>query len=120
MDIKDREDINVDHKNLVRYDCRKINLRRATDTENSRNKNFSYMSSSGIVGVKQERSGKWLASITINSKPVRLGLFDTIEEAAETRFEAELKYYGEFRYDPDSYDTITDENLHLYETNAIA
>ena len=119
MDIKDREDINVDHKNLVRYDCRKINLRRATDVENNRNKDFSYMSSSGIVGVRQERN-KWLASITVDGKELRLGLFKTIEEASEARLEAELEYYGEFRYKPEEYDTITEENLHLYEINKIA
>ena len=119
MDIKDREDINVDHKNLVRYDCRKINLRKATDAENSKNKDYSYMSSTGIVGVRQERN-KWLVSVTVNHKELRLGLFNTIEEAAEARFEAELKYYGDFRYNPHDYDTITEENLHLYEMNIIA
>lgn len=120
MNIKDRENINVDHKNLVRYDCRKINLRRATDSENGLNKDYSYMSSTGVVGVRQEKSGKWSAHITIDSKDVRLGLFNTIEEAAEARFEAELEHYGEFRYNPDDYDTITEENLYLYEMNNIA
>lgn len=119
MDIKDREDINVDHKNLVRYDCRKINLRKATDSENARNKDYSYLSPSGITGVRKENS-KWLATIKTNTKLIRLGLFDTIEEAAEARLEAELQYFGEFRYNPEEYDTITEENLHLYELNKIA
>ena len=120
MDVADREDINVDHKNLVRYDCRKINLRRATDIENSRNRDYAYMSSSGVVGVRQEPSGKWCASITLNAKNVRLGLFDTIEEAAEARLEAEIEHYGEFRYNPEMHDTITEENLHLYQVKTIA
>ena len=120
MDIGDREDINVDHKNLVRYDCRKTNLRRATDVENSRNKDYSYMSTSGVIGVKQERSGKWCASITLDAKNVRLGLFNTIEEAAEARLEAEIEHYGEFRYNPEEHDTITEESLHLYQVKTIA
>ena len=114
MDVPDREDINVDHKNLVRYDCRKSNLRCATDSENAKNKDYSYMSSdTGIVGVKKENS-KYSAYISINGKSTRLGLFNTIEEAAEARFEAELEYYGEFRYNPDDKDIINEENLSQY------
>lgn len=119
MDIKDREDINVDHKNLVRYDCRKINLRKATDSENARNKDYSYLSSTGITGVRKEGK-KWLATIKTDKKNMRLGLFDTIEAAAEARIEAEIQYFGEFRYAPEEYDTITEINLHLYEMNNIA
>ena len=114
MDILDREDINVDHKNLVRYDCRKINLRKATDSENARNKDYSYMASdTGIIGVKKENS-KYLASISIDGKVVRLGLFNTIEEAAEARLEAELEYFGEFRYNLENKDIINEENLSQY------
>ena len=115
MDISDREDIDVDHKNLVRYDCRKINLRKATTSENSRNKDYSYMaSSSGIVGVKPENS-KWSAYITIKKEHIRLGLFDTIEEAAEARLEAEIKYYGEFRFNMDDKDIIDETNMNKYK-----
>lgn len=53
MGISDREDIEVDHKNLIRYDCRKSNLRKATTSQNARNKDFSYQSQTGVVGVKK-------------------------------------------------------------------
>lgn len=119
MDIEDREDINVDHKNLVRYDCRKINLRRATDSENGMNKNVLHLSSTGIVGVHKENN-KYSAYIKKDKVNIRLGLFDTIEEAAEVRLEAELQYFGEFRYNPEEYDIITEENLHLYQVKTIA
>lgn len=109
MDIKDREDINVDHKNLVRYDCRKSNLRKATYSQNGMNKDVSHLSSTGIVGVRQEKSGKYVATININNKTIRIGLFKTKEEAAEARAEAELKYFKEFRFNPNA-DKI-DESL---------
>jgi hypothetical protein len=114
MNIEDREDIDIDHKNLVRYDCRKTNLRRATTSENSRNKDYSYMASkTGIVGVKMENN-KYVAHISIDGKSVRLGLFDTIEEAAEARLEAELEYFGEFRYNLDDKDIINEDDLSQY------
>lgn len=113
LDIPDREDIEVDHKNLVRYDCRKINLRTATTSENARNKDVSYLSPTGITGVRKENN-KWLASIKYNKENIRIGLFDTIEEAASARLEAELKYFGEFHCCPEQYDII-DEQLILLQ-----
>lgn len=111
MNVDDRENINIDHKNLVRYDCRKSNLRRATDSENAINKDYSYMvSDTGIVGVIKEGK-KYCASIKIKGKLKRLGMFNTIEDAAQARLEAELEYYGEFRYNPDDKDIINEENL---------
>lgn len=113
LDIEDRENIDVDHKNLVRYDCRKINLRRATTSENSRNKDYSYMSSTGIIGVRKNNN-KYCASIKVDNKNINLGSFDTIEEAAEVRTEAEIKYFGEFRYDLSDKDIIDEENMEQY------
>ena len=110
MNIGDRENIEVDHKNLVRYDCRKINLRKATTSENSRNKDYSCLSPTGIVGVRKENS-KWLASIVVNRETIRIGLYKTIEDAAEARLEAEIKYFGEFRYNPTEKDFIDETAL---------
>lgn len=115
MDLDDREDINIDHKNLVRYDCRKINLRKATCSENACNKDYSYMcSDSGIVGVRKNNRGKWTAHITINGKDKCVGTFELIEEAAEARLNAEIKYYKEFRFNPDAYDSINEVNLYSH------
>jgi hypothetical protein len=113
MDIKDREDIEIDHKNLIRYDCRKTNLRRATSSQNAYNKDYSYMSSTGYVGVRKENN-KWLASIQIEGKTARLGLFNTIEEAIETRKNAELKLFQEFRYDMSNKNIIDEKNMDKY------
>lgn len=114
MNIGDREDINIDHKNLIRYDCRKINLRVATDVENSQNKDYSYMSSTGVAGVRKE-NGKWLASITANRENIRLGLFEKFDDAVNARKEAEIKLFGEFRFDLSNKDIIDEENLDKYK-----
>ena len=113
MDIEDREDINVDHKNLIRYDCRKCNLRRATDSQNSMNKDYSYMSQSGIPGIRKENN-KWVATITINKKSIRLGLFEKLNDAINARKSAEDKLFGEFKYDLSNKDIIDESNLDKY------
>lgn len=115
MDISDREDIEVDHKNLIRYDCRKTNLRKAITSENSRNKDFSYLSPTGVVGVKKENS-KWLASIKINKEILRLGLFENFDDAVKSRKEAEIKLFGEFRFDMSNKDIIDENNMDKYKT----
>lgn len=111
LDIEDREDINVDHKNLVRYDCRKCNLRRATDSENSRNKDYTYFKTeSGITGVRKS-GNKWTSYISVNNKTLNLGTFVKIEDAIEARKSAEVKYFGEFRFDMSNKDVINEVNL---------
>ena len=113
MDIDDREDINVDHKNLIRYDCRKSNLRRATDSENAMNKNYSYMSSTGVPGVRKQNN-KWIAMITKNNEGINLGLFDNFNDAVNARKTAEEKLFGEFRYNLSNKDIIDEFNMDKY------
>lgn len=115
MDIPDREDIEVDHKNLIRYDCRKCNLRRATTFENATNKDLSKYSPTGVTGVKKVRS-KWLASITCNGKTIRLGLFELFEDAVKARQSAETELFKEFKFDMSNKDVIDEENMDKYRT----
>lgn len=113
MDIADREDINVDHKNLIRYDCRKINLRKANDIENARNKDVSSCSKTGVVGVRKINENKYSASIKTKEKVINLGVFDTLEKAKEARLQAEIKYFGEFRFDLSDKDIIDETKILL-------
>ena len=113
MDIEDREEIEVDHKNLIRYDCRKVNLRKATRSENNRNKDVSIFSQIGVTGVRKENN-KWSASITVNKKDIRLGLFENVEDAINARHKAEIELFGEFRFDLSDKDIIDEENLDKY------
>ena len=62
----------------------------------------------------RKNNNKYCASIKVDNKNINLGSFDTIEEAAEVRTEAEVKYFGEFRYDLSDKDIIDEENMEQY------
>ena len=54
---------------------------------------------SGITGVywKKDRN-KWGARIVVNGKCIYLGYFANKEDAIKIRKEAEIKYFGEYRF----------------------
>lgn len=67
----------------------------ATPTEQSRNKRVQKSSKTGINGVHYEpERHKYRAVIYIANKRIDLGRYETIEQAAEERRKAELKYWG--------------------------
>ena len=86
----------VDNINGNKLDNRKENLIIVT------NSNFK-AGSSGVKGVTRQRikndgTQTWSAKIRANGKRITLGTFDSLEEAAKARKEAEIKYFGEYRY----------------------
>ncbi len=85
----------IDHINNDRADNRLVNLREATNIANSHNRKKSTRNTSGFTGVRRENS-KWQASIKINYKTVRIGLFNTPEEASAAYQEAKqrLHHFG--------------------------
>lgn len=88
----------IDHKDRNRLNNKKSNLRYASRIENSRNKGIQTNNTSGVVGVSwHKQHQKWYARITVNKKPIFLGLFDSIDEAKKCRIDAEHKYFGEYR-----------------------
>lgn len=87
------ENAEIDHTNHVRDDNRLCNLRFVTGSENSRNKSVSSKSTTGVTGVHFSKTRKkYVAQIKVNRKIMHIGMFDTLEEAAAARREAELKY----------------------------
>ena len=73
------------------------NLRLATRTENARNNSGHRNSGSKHSGVSfYKRQNKWQAYIRVNRKLVHLGYFDTEQQAAEKRLQAENTLFGEF------------------------
>lgn len=75
----------VDHINGVRDDNRLANLRVVSRSDNCRNAKRRSTNTSGVNGVAKQGK-RWRAYIVEH-----LGLFDTIEEAAAARKEAEQR-----------------------------
>lgn len=71
------------------------NCRWATKTEQSRNVRKSRANSTGVKGVQKHSRGKYKSTIVVNSESIFLGTFNSVEEAAKVRKEAEREYWGE-------------------------
>jgi len=90
----DRE---IDHENRNRADNRWRNLRLAVRAQNIMNSAPRRDNKSGHKGVSWRRDiQKWHARISVRGRILLLGNFDTIEEAAAVRKEAERLHYEEF------------------------
>lgn len=98
------KDIFVDHimhnnKETRGLDNRKSNLRLVSRSQNGQNSSLSSRNTSGVKGVSwDKKQKKWHVSININKLRIELGFFDNKEDAIKTRKEAEIKYFGEYRY----------------------
>lgn len=88
----------VDHINHDCFDDRRCNLRIVDPLTNLWNTKTRKDNQCGVKGVYQNR-GRWIARINVNKKHIVLGRFNTMEEAAAARREAEIKYFGEYNYD---------------------
>jgi hypothetical protein len=79
------------------FDCRTQNLRPATKAQNQWNRKLCTRNTSGVKGVHFEaQTQRWRAEIWVNNKHLRLGRFDTIDEAAAAVTAARVQLHGEF------------------------
>ena len=85
-----------DHENGNGLDNRESNLRVATRSQNGSNRAIGRNNTSGVIGVSR-RDLKWIARIMVEGVSIYLGRFGTKEQAIVARYEAEVKYFGEFR-----------------------
>jgi len=87
----------IDHKNNDHGDNSWTNLRECTHTNNLMNAKTPKDNTSGVKGVTFcAWTGRWRASIVYKRKVIRLGRFDTVEEAALVRRAAATALAGEF------------------------
>lgn len=88
--------VQVDHIDHDRGNNRLSNLRVVGRAENMRNQSLRNTNKTGVTGVsvRYTRKGtkRYTANIVYNYKPIFLGNYDTLEEAAAARAEAEIKY----------------------------
>jgi hypothetical protein len=89
----------ADHINGNGLDNRKGNLRIATKTQNSCNRDKQINNTSGYKGafwVKAKK--KWKAQIRSNGKSYHLGYFNDVIKAAKAYNKGAIKHHGEFAY----------------------
>lgn len=92
-------DFDVDHINHNVKDNRKSNLRIVTRTQNNMNRSLQSNNTSGTTGVCfDKRLNKWHSRINVEGKQINLGFFSDYDEAVRIRKQAEIKYFGEYRY----------------------
>ena len=79
----------LDHVNRNRMDNSISNLRASNHSLNQLNRTLSKNNTTGYTGVSIHRkSGKFKATIYINSKPKHLGLYETAEKASDAYLRA--------------------------------
>lgn len=89
------EGVIVDHRNRDGLDCRKENLRPATEALNQANSVRKRQSASGYRGVIVRRD-KFQARIGKGGKLINLGVFDTAAEAGVAYDQAARAEFGAF------------------------
>jgi len=91
------DDLQVDHCSGNGLDCRRANMRTATNTQNCCNRRISRANTSGFKGVSwDDSSKKWLATIGAGGKKIHLGYFASPEAAHVAYCEASARLHGEF------------------------
>jgi hypothetical protein len=85
----------IDHINASKGDNRFSNLRDATRSVNQQNmKRAQKNNHVGLLGVSPKRK-KWRARITVDSREVNLGVYDSPEEAHNAYIKAKRKLHKE-------------------------
>jgi AP2 domain-containing protein len=89
----------IDHKDWNKVNNQRVNLRFASETENRHNTPLSSRNTSGYKGVSwYKRHKKWEARIKIGKRNIRLGLYQSKEDAARAYNAAALEFIPDFAY----------------------
>jgi hypothetical protein len=93
----DPKDFEIDHVDQNKSNNNPLNLRLATRSQNSANRNKNRTNTSGYKGVCWvDAKQKWTAQITYNNKHFNLGYFNTIEEAYAQYNKEAAKLFKEY------------------------
>lgn len=91
----------IDHTDGDKLNNKIENLRNTNQTVNQYNrKRVAYNSKTGVPGVYQNKKGKFIAQAWIDKKIKYLGIFETLEEAKETRQRAVEEVHEKFNTTP--------------------
>ena len=97
MDHTAEREIQVDHKDRNGLNNLDDNLRICHESKNYCNRGKNSSNTSGYKGVSWHKLiSKWEAYVHFNYKKIRLGAFDSKEEARDVRDEAVKRIHGEF------------------------
>lgn len=94
--IRAHEDEEVDHANMDRLDNRRSNLRIATCSENTHNKQKLARNKTGFKGVSKTPQGTFRACLGLNKRVLSIGIFKTAEAAHAAYSKAAAIHYGKF------------------------
>ena len=86
----------VDHIDGDKLNNRRANLRLCSQADNTRNTRLGRNNTSGAKGVSLDVNGKWRARIWKDRKEIRIGTFDTAEEALAAYDKAAAELHGQF------------------------
>ena len=71
-------------------------MRDANNQQNSANKRVLANNILGVKNVRRTDEGRFRSTIYVDSAPIHLGIFDTIEEASAAYAKAARKHFGKF------------------------
>jgi hypothetical protein len=85
----------IDHRNGVTLDCRRGNLRRASNSQNIHN-SVTVKGAVPFRGVHRLKDGRFCARIMFHGKHITLGAFLTADEASSAYETKRIELQGEF------------------------
>ena len=95
MTGEDPGELDIDHDDNNKHNNAFINLRKATNGQNKMNAKTRKNNKLGIKGVYKVKNKYW-ASIMVEGKKIRMGSYNTADEAHKAYCDAADKYHGEY------------------------
>lgn len=92
-----RDGLQVDHRDGDGLNCKRVNLRIATGSQNNCNQRKGVANTSGCKGVTWDKANqKWRAEIRVDGKRTNLGRHKCLAAAAIAYAKASRALHGEF------------------------